>query len=275
MRCRIFLLLAKYLFDSIFLQRQKKSAFSFFCVSGFPGENSQVSGGFSFSKRFIAVLSVFLLWIIVVGFKVIRIAVLDREFFIERGEKTARYKGSIPALRGRILDRNGVALAWSERYFDLCISTDCDDLMPTAEELLPLKSILPRMKYLPPDRVLCRNLTPAEVMTLETVVKDGKFPLIIRLREERIVVNTPAVRLAAGNTRKENGVLAGISGWEKEFDHILRAVPGRFTVLRDRWMNWIPASWQLLVPPADGKDAVVPFAIGSGGALNDDIRRGQ
>ena len=213
------------------------------------------------SRRFAVVLGIFLVWTVFVGFKTLWIAVIDRDFFIEKGEAAARYQGTLPALRGRIIDRNGVVLAWSERYFDLCISSDSVELMPEPEEIEPLKLILPRLKYSPPERELCRNLTPAEIMTLEGVIRDGKFPLYIRLREERIVVNTPELRRRVGTVRPENGILTGESGWEKEFDHILSAVSGRFSVLRDRWMNWIPASWQLVVPPEDGRDAVVPFSV--------------
>jgi cell division protein FtsI/penicillin-binding protein 2 len=46
----------------------------------------------------------------------------------------------------------------------------------------------------------------------------------------------------------------GISGWEKEFDHILRGTPGTFTVMLDRRGRWINSTFRIVTPPSGGKD---------------------
>ena len=84
------------------------------------------------------------------------------------------------------------------------------------------------------------------------------------MREERIAVNSPALRRHLGKCEIRSGAMIGVSGLELKYDAALAGRPGRFSVLLDRWRRWIPASWQLLEPPRAGSDVTVDLDAGAG-----------
>ena len=57
-----------------------------------------------------------------------------------------------------------------------------------------------------------------------------------------------------GEVRQINGMESGISGLEKEYDHLLRGQPGKFTVMLDRHGKWINQTFRIVTPPVAGKD---------------------
>jgi len=214
-----------------------------------------------FARRLNVMLAVFALWSIAVAARVYLIAGPRREHFIAEGEKIARFEGGLPALRGRIFDRNGVTLAWSERYYDL-VSTLPTEYVDEASVRSILKAALPHLpgSAAPPE--WRRGLDPAELLALEGVIRAGIAPVRIRMREERIAVNSPALRGLLGRCEARDGVLVGVSGLEKKYNDRLTGHPGRFAVLLDRWRNWIPASWKLLRRAVPGGDVTVDLSVG-------------
>ena len=214
-----------------------------------------------FARRLNVMLAIFALWSIAVAARVHLIAGPRREHFIAEGEKIARFEGGLPALRGRIFDRNGVKLAWSERYYDL-VSTLPAGYVDESSVRSLLREVLPRLpdNASPPE--WRRGLNPAELLALEGVIRAGIAPVRIRMREERIAVNSPELRGLLGQCEARDGVLVGVSGLEKKHNDRLAGRPGRFVVLLDRWRNWIPASWKLLRRAVPGGDVTVDFAVG-------------
>lgn len=57
-----------------------------------------------------------------------------------------------------------------------------------------------------------------------------------------------------GEVRQISGMESGVSGLEKEYDHILRGTPGKFTVMLDRHGKWINQTFRIITPPTPGKD---------------------
>ena len=125
-----------------------------------------------------------------------------------------------------------------------------------------LRTALPDLPADASPPVWRRGLTPTELLALESVVRNGAAPVRIRLREERIAVDSPAIRGRLGSCGFRDGVLVGMSGLELSCDHRLAGRAGRFTVMLDRWRRWIPASWKLLRPAVPGNDVRVDLDAG-------------
>ncbi len=186
----------------------------------------------------------------------------ERQKYLELGRKLALHRAEYYAPRARLLDRDGVPLAWSERYFDLyCLVRD-EELTPEIRQ--QLEQWLKPLPEPPPDRETPwkRGLTPSQILALEKWNANCRI-LEIRPRLERIRVNlSPELRESLGEVRLENGRQRGISGAEKEFDAILAGAPGSYEVMLDRHRNWIPGTWHEQHAPRPGTDVRLPFQVG-------------
>ena len=98
------------------------------------------------------------------------------------------------------------------------------------------------------------------MIALEPLLLKGA-PLKIRVRHERLTCDSETVRRLAGKVELRNGVQCGISGWELENELLLRGIPGRFSVLLDRFGNYMPKSFKLGAPPFDGKDLTLKESL--------------
>ena len=207
-------------------------------------------------KRAWILFSLLALWALIAVGRGFWLAGPAAERYIREGEKLARVHGRIPAPRGRILDCNGVPLAWSERYFDLCWQGRRGEL-PEEGVLQQLQRIVPEAA-LPVAKsdeaeLLCRGISPDRLRRLESLVKAGKGFRIVQ-RWERMTVSSLRIRRRPGTVMLLEGELVGQSGLELEFDSLLRGKAGEFRVLLDRYRNWIPESWELLRNPVPGRD---------------------
>lgn len=182
--------------------------------------------------------ALFGIWFLLTVVQALRIGWLERARFLREGERSARFEGVTPARRGRILDRNGVPLAWSENYFDL------ERALPEGEdfsgwERAELGRILSGGFDLRAQRIRA-GLRASEVLALDAAIASGLRARIVP-RRERILVGSPALR------RK-------LEAFEKHFDRELSGSDGRYRVLLDHYRNWIPSSWELLRAPVPGRD---------------------
>ena len=201
-------------------------------------------------RRRVTVLAVlFAVWLVPTLGRAWYIAIPGRDKYIAVGENMARRTVTIPAVRGRILDADGIVLAWSEHFYDLESAAPGSAL--DGEELAALKKVIPDLK--PNGKLLRRNLTPGEVMGLEELIRSGVRVKIVA-RNERIVIDSPEIRRRVGVVRREPGIMRGASGWEKEFDRELAGSPGRISVMLDRERNWIRSSVKVLEPMVKGRD---------------------
>lgn len=209
------------------------------------------------SRRIFALSVLFAIWALIALGRAWYIAGPGRARFIAAGEKMARRRVVIPAVRGRILDANGVCLVWSERFYDLQSLTPEGDCL-SDEELEELKKALPEIDD--EGRILRRNLSPEELLRLETPLKSGIRARIVS-RDERIAVAYPEIRQAAGELRFRDGCWRGASGWEAEFDAELSGSPGSLTVMLDRSRNWIPSSVRVQRQPVPGRDVRLKWSL--------------
>ena len=164
--------------------------------------------------------------------------------------------GSLSAIRGRIFDKNNNLLVWSERCYDLQLNElpqDARRLKIFAENLRNLfgyqldmseqhNAVMPLIiKY---------NLTADELAGAdELAARYSEFEVVLRW-ERRCAAPVPEL----GEVRQINGMEHGVSGWEKEFDHILKGTPGTFTVMLDRHGRWVNSTFRIINPAAGGGD---------------------
>ena len=185
--------------------------------------------------RFVGVC--FALWLLIVGVRAWYIASFRRQEFIAAGERAARRTFAIPARRGRIFDAAGLRLVWHERYYDL-VSTRTPGMRLDEWELNELRRSVARID--PDSGALCRNLAADEVMALEGVIRSGIRARIV-IRDERVTVDSPAVRRRA-------------DAWEAENARMLAGQDGSVTVMLDRFGRWIPTTVRIVAQPRPGSD---------------------
>lgn len=203
--------------------------------------------------RFILLLIFFAAGFVACAVKGCRLAGPDREEIIARGERIARSWRNLPAKRGRILDREGKVLVWSEIYFDLYYSERGAAELSDDEQHL-LIDLLGKVDFnVKSSQPLFSHLKPEQLIALEPLILKGA-PLKIRVRHERLICNSDTVRKLAGKVELRHGVQNGVSGWELEHELLLRGIPGRFSILLDRFGNYMPKSFKLSSAPSDGKD---------------------
>lgn len=221
------------------------------------GDEVKNSGDAVIRRRACAVGAVFSAFLLLALGRAWYIAVPGRGKYIAVGEEMARRDVTIPASRGSIISADGVALAWSEHFYDL-VSIAPKRVPLTGDEVAALKKVLPDMET--DDKIIKRNLTPGEVVSLEELIRSGVRVRIVA-RNERIVIDSPEIRRRVGQVRVEAGGIRGISGWEKEFDGELSGSPGRMNVMLDRNRNWIRSSVKVIKPMTGGKDVRLKYPL--------------
>ena len=176
-------------------------------------------------------------------------------------------RGIVPAIRGRILDRNGHPLAWSTRQFDLSWK------IPRNEEhaQLQLRQIQQQLALQTPTKaevlesagkeiVLGKDLAPEAVTAMEPLCRSLSS---LRLQSSFIRHRHPAAQLrkTLGEVNIVNGIEVGISGAEKAHDAILRGHSGIYQVMRDKHGQWLPETWQKLRELRPGYDVYLPIRL--------------
>lgn len=215
------------------------------------GEEQRECEPTSAIRRRTLILSVFFaLWAMAAMCRAWYIAVPGRQRFITAGEQAARRTYAIPAQRGRILDREGVCLVWSERSYDLVSTCPDGDALSDGEMRMLATAV---SGVTAESGVLRRGLSPEELLALEAPIKTGVRARIVP-RDERIVVDSPVVRKLVGELSRKDGDIHGVSGWEFEYDAELSGTPGEFTVMLDRRRNWIASSLKIVKLPVAGRD---------------------
>ena len=176
-----------------------------------------------------------------------------RAGILAKGEKIARVWRRMPAKRGRILDRQGKVLVWSELYCDLHYNASGENEL-SEDEQHALIELFGKIDFsVSPSTPLRRHLRPDELLALEPILLKGA-PLKVVTRHERLVCDSEAVRQLAGKVELRNGIQCGISGWELQNELLLRGIPGEYSILLDRFGNYMPKSFKLGTPPSDGRD---------------------
>jgi cell division protein FtsI/penicillin-binding protein 2 len=212
-----------------------------------------------FKKRATLLILGAVAWALIAVGYLFHFAYINQEKYINAGVKLAMRKGYYSAGRGRILDKNGIPLAWSERFFDLVIlkhpelpkfQKKLDDkLQHIFQDIKPCTSVAP-------FSVIYYNIPPNKIAVLERIIHE--FPdLKIIPRTERVVVDYPGIKKAIGKVQMRDGLLCGINGIELQFDQTLTGQVGSYTVMLDRHKNFINGTWKLVKKAKAGEDIIL------------------
>ena len=218
---------------------------------------------FLFRIRSRTVLFLLILWAGLASAILFHYSVSARGKYLDMGDKLAWKEGTIPAPRGRIFDKDGKALAWTEKYFDLfLISAKNMNIQRENEILSELAGLLisePR-KIDEETVLLKKNLSPEEIVLLDMMV--SKYPeLKIMPRNERRYIDYSRVRTILGNVRLEDGRMSGNSGLEHKYDKALSGSEGFYVVMLDKQGNWVRGTWKLLRKPRPGNDLILEKSV--------------
>lgn len=216
-------------------------------------------------RRTPLLLFIFGLWAIVVCVRLFQVMILDRDEYLEQITAISWQQDTIPAMRGRILDRTGRPLAWSTRHFKL------------EWEIPPARNFYAQSKLIRDTLQLSSTVFPdavagETVVTLIPDIEPGEFTQASRLadtvEEVRLVsyfkrhrIDGAKLRNRLGQTVLRNGMEVGISGAELAHDSLLRGRPGLFKIMCGPEGKWLPQTWQKIRSVKPGYDVYLPFEV--------------
>ncbi len=217
----------------------------------------------SFHKRSFAAIIMLAIWCSVATLMLLHYSVIDRDHYLRLGNRIARRKGIYYPDRARILDRNGVPLAWTERSFDLYVVFTSENFFLRERTLEQLRSVIADAGLTRAGEnmfLVKRDISPTELVKLEKVM--ARYPAVkVIPRLERVVIDFPSVREYIGRTTNRDGRIIGLSGIEMQYDAELSGSPGTYQIMLDREKNWIPNSWQLLSQAIPGEGIVLDLTL--------------
>lgn len=217
--------------------------------------------------RLTILLFAFCLWAAVVVLRMGQFMIVERGRHLEAMTREARFTGVVPAARGRILDRDGRALAWSERVFSVHWRIprerhEAERLLAVLDRQPWLTATVPRPladTQLGQRLRLAQDLPVAQAMELESLA-DQVPGLEISAAFRRHLVADPRLRQYLGQVRTgPDGTEVGVSGIELEHDDILRGLPGTFEVMLDKEGRWLPETWRKVGELRPGFDVQLPW----------------
>ena len=222
-------------------------------------------------RRATGLLLAFAVWAAIVTWRLAQVMIVERRQYLAEMAHESIFEATIPALRGRILDRSGRPLAWSTRHLALSWHVPQDE-----------KSALAAWQVLTREFDLSQawsRANPADLggldITLTADASPDETEAIYRLRDEvrGLHVRAYFVRhyrepaghaMQLGHVQLIDGVEVGMSGAEKRHDALLRGRPGMYRVMRDRHGSWLPETWDKALELRPGYDVYLPIRIGPG-----------
>lgn len=221
--------------------------------------------GSTFSRRrAVCLLFAFCLWSLLVIARLSHFMVFGRDHFLAAMERESWREGTIPPLRGRLLDRDGRPLAWSTRHFTLMWSVPED--AERAEQIWEglcaeidlsgfgtCEAVASRCG----DEVeLRRDLSAEEITGLLRLLGPRSG---LRLSSTFVRHRLPQAGSRLGQVTPVDGIQVGVSGYEKMHDGLLRGYSGTYRVMVDKRGNWIPETWRKVREIHPGYDVYLPL----------------
>ena len=220
-------------------------------------------------RRETVVLILFVLWAVVLVTRLAQVMILQRPAVLQKMSRESWIQGVIPPLRGRLLDRNGIPLAWSTRHFALRwdVPADLDQLRKDWQVIRQHSPALdsdwdvPRLiAHAGSTTDLAKDLGAERILHVEPLCE--RVPgLTIGSYFVRHYHRNPHVRKRLGKVRTVKGIQVGISGDERRHDTLLRGCPGVYRVMVDPDGNWLNHTWKKVRDLRAGYDVYLPLAL--------------
>ncbi len=217
-------------------------------------------------KRINFFIILFFIWTGIILLRCYQITVADTDYFVNYFKGKTWKTGTIPALRGRLLDRNGKLIARSVRKFSLYykVNTGRDT---AAEDIRKVQRLIKSNQSMSGDFsansiVLVKsNLTAAELVVLEPIMKENpQFYVKSNFKREKLIERMDIQRIIGRTSvQKENEV--GVSGLERQYNDRLVGKDGKYRVMIDKNNEWILETWEEVQPPVPGFDVYLAISI--------------
>ena len=196
---------------------------------------------------------------LLIAARLVYFTVVRHDDLVRLSRRMAMRKGVLAAPRGRILAENGAVLAHTELTGTAVVVS----LPPDPERLRRFRAFLKsEFGFDLPDAPVLPLEIPQEFCA-DAARLHARYRSLVRWPECRIVngwkrIAAEGFETLVGRCEADaDGVPAGKSGLEAEYDDVLRGTPGVFTVMVDRRGEWMPGTVKIEREPAAGKDVTV------------------
>ncbi len=217
-----------------------------------------------FRRRSGIVFCFLAVWAVFAAAHVFYYAYVSRKQLLDDSFQLAWRDGILPAVRGRILSRDGRELAWTEIRYDLRIesipgnSARCEKLMSGVRAFFPPESVPD------PDSgtvLLKESIPPETILKMEKLLRNFPELRVVPRFIRRCAIYDSVRRVIGEVSRDSEGILHGASGLEAAHDRVLSGCPGRFRVMLDRRYDWVGGTVRILKDPVHGQDVVLPQSL--------------
>lgn len=205
-----------------------------------------------FKIKTISLVVFLILWGIAAAIQVFNYSIRSQKKIMHNSRKIAWREGTIPACRGRILDKDGKVLAQNRLQFNLLLKNKLAGRRRKAfTEFLRKAGIRYDIQKKIPC-ILKTDLTPAEIVQYKNLIRN--LPEL-EISAGYLRVQEPSLKQVIGETAKnDRDEMVGVSGLEKQYDLELTGTPGKISVMLDRHGNWMKDTLRILRQPSPGRD---------------------
>lgn len=216
-------------------------------------------------RRTAWILTLCIVWCGIVCARLAQYMVLQRAHFAALMESEAWQVSDVPALRGRLLDRDGTPLAWSTRHFQVLYEVPPDPGVAAAQMSAIRRAapaVAPRLDApaAGAEVVLVHDPLPETLAVLNELAA-RMDELHVRSYTRRNTISDPRLRRRLGTVQIVDGRICGVNGEEKRHDHLLRGTAGKYRVMVDREGAWIPGTWETLRELRPGYDVYLNVRV--------------
>jgi cell division protein FtsI (penicillin-binding protein 3) len=206
------------------------------------------------SRRLYIFAGLLFLWILVIGFRLVRLQVVKYGDFVLRAQRQQNRSIPVEPRRGNIYDRNGYALA---------MSIDVDSIFAVPSEIHDQETtavILGKVLDMPPQEIMARLQSSRNFAFIKRKV-DGETSnrvrelnlrgIYFRKEPKRFYPKRELAAQVIGYVGMDD---EGLGGLERAFDDDLRGIPGQELISIDARRKWFS---RVEKPPDPGQNLVL------------------
>jgi len=206
------------------------------------------------TRRLYFLGAVLFLWILVIGFRLVRLQVVKYGEFVQRAQRQQNRSIPVQPRRGNIYDRNGYALA---------MSVDVDSVFAVPSEIqdqATTATLLSRVLDMDPQEILARLQASRNFAFIKRKIDQETANRVRELNLRGVYFRKepkrfyPKRELAAQVLGYVGMDDEGLGGLEREFDDDLRGIPGQELISVDARRKWFS---RVETPPDPGQSLVL------------------
>lgn len=212
----------------------------------------------TYKIRTAVIFALLMIWAGGAAFRVYAHSVRDRDELLRQARTLAWREATLPARRGRILDREGTVLAQDVYRCDLMLDTLPGSPARMKRLLAKLREHFPEL----PEKIdedalpwrLKSGLTAEEIRHYSELFRPFR-EIRVEGTFERWTDPDPAILRLVGTTAlNDHKERVGVSGLEQHSDLTLSGKQGRIRVMLDRHGNWVRDTLRVIRQPRNGED---------------------